>query len=111
VVYVPEFDVSKIFHNCDKLKSFTIEFKDSLQVWIITQGYFFFLSDAFIFVFFCCFVLEIDSNQCCGSVLALMQTRIQLFTLTWIRLRSGSWSDLAVTKKRIFSFYIKDIIL
>jgi hypothetical protein len=37
VVYVPEFDVSKIFHNCDKLKSFTIEFKDSLQVWIITN--------------------------------------------------------------------------
>ena len=31
VVYVPEFDVSKIFHNCDKLKVFTIEFKDSLQ--------------------------------------------------------------------------------
>jgi len=30
-VYVPEFDVSKIFHNCDKLKVFTIEFKDSLQ--------------------------------------------------------------------------------
>jgi len=31
VVYVPEFDISKIFHNCDKLKVFTIEFKDSLQ--------------------------------------------------------------------------------
>jgi len=31
MVYVPEFDVSKIFHNCDKLKVFTIEFKDSLQ--------------------------------------------------------------------------------
>ena len=30
-VYIPEFDVSKIFHNCDKLKVFTIEFKDSLQ--------------------------------------------------------------------------------
>jgi hypothetical protein len=37
VVYVPEFDVSKIFHNCDKLKSFTIEFKDSLQVKIKTN--------------------------------------------------------------------------
>ena len=31
-VYIPEFDVSKIFHNCDKLRMFTIEFKDSLQV-------------------------------------------------------------------------------
>jgi len=30
-VYIPEFDVSKIFHNCDKLRMFTIEFKDSLQ--------------------------------------------------------------------------------
>jgi len=30
-VLVPEFDVSKIFHNCDRLKVFTIEFKDSLQ--------------------------------------------------------------------------------
>ena len=30
-VYIPEFDVSKIFHNCDRLKVFTIEFKDSLQ--------------------------------------------------------------------------------
>ena len=30
-VFIPEFDVSKIFHNCDKLKVFTIEFKDSLQ--------------------------------------------------------------------------------
>lgn len=31
LMYVPEFDVSKIFHNCDKLKVFTVEFKDSLQ--------------------------------------------------------------------------------
>ena len=30
-VFIPEFDVSKIFHNCDRLKVFTIEFKDSLQ--------------------------------------------------------------------------------
>ncbi len=53
MVYVPEFDVSKIFHNCDKLKSFTIEFKDSLQVWIIANfTRVFLLSDSFIFVFY-----------------------------------------------------------
>ena len=30
-VFIPEFDVSKIFPNCDKLRVFTIELKDSLQ--------------------------------------------------------------------------------
>jgi len=31
VLYIPEVDVSKIFHRCETLKVFTIEFKDSLQ--------------------------------------------------------------------------------
>ena len=31
VLYIPEVDVSKIFHKCESLKVFTIEFKDSLQ--------------------------------------------------------------------------------
>jgi len=31
VLYIPEVDVSKIFHRCEALKVFIIEFKDSLQ--------------------------------------------------------------------------------
>jgi len=31
VLYIPEVDVSKIFHRCETLKVFIIEFKDSLQ--------------------------------------------------------------------------------
>ena len=60
MVYVPEFDVSKIFHNCDKLKSFTIEFKDSLQVWILTNYTRVFLYLIHLFLYFCCIVLELD---------------------------------------------------
>ena len=32
VLHIPEVDVSKIFHSCENLKVFIIEFKDSLQV-------------------------------------------------------------------------------
>jgi hypothetical protein len=51
---------------------------------------------------------ELDENQCCGSALALMQIRIQVFSSMWIRLQIRILVRLCRLKR--LNFYMKYLI-